>query len=155
MPNQSSQTTVDRPEVDEFTHQRRAALEKRYQELQTERSDLEEKANRYRERCALLERDIRRVVSSDSDMASRYKTYLNTQVRMVGAVLSALKRGTSMDRLIVAYHENERLRLQEEAARKKARQNRDAAKHVQDISVPRDDDFELLYGDSSEVTSGF
>lgn len=136
---------AERLRVAELSQQREAELGSHVQAIQAIRADVESKLRDLQGRCDQLLRVSRRTASEDGD--SRYRVYTAAHRRLVGAMTQALKRAEATDRLL----EQSRGAREDRARQERERQQRErvqaAVQDVFDLQLPKEDDFEALFGE--------
>lgn len=148
-PAQEQRIQAERLRTAEIRRQREQEVGGHVQAIKAIRGDLETKLRELQGHCERLHQTTRRALNEDGSDA-RYRLYHTAQLRMVGAMSQALKRAEAADRLLVASQAERQ--DQERREREKQTQERveSAVRDVFDLQLPKDDDFESLFGE--EVT---
>ncbi len=111
------------------------------------RSELESKLSEYQTQVTLLGRVVRR---TSSESSRHYRAYATAHDRLSRALLNSIHRTASMDSLLEnARAEQQDLARQQDREDQKARLLK-AKQQVFDLQLPREDDFESLYGTDEE-----
>lgn len=135
----------------DLRRQREQDIDFHVQALQKTREEIETKLRDYQKHCDNLQTAVRRSIQDESTI--RYKSYANVQTRMGGAMGQALKRASSMDRLLdLGKLEREEALRREQQGHQQSRV-RQMSREVFNLQLPREDDFEALYGNEAEVTN--
>lgn len=129
----------------QLRRQREAIIEGHIQGVAEARGELEDALKKYQEKVALAQREVRRHVTEDT---VHFRTYLTMQTRMSGAIHQAIKRASSMDRMISASKADREDREREDQALRLKEARRTAHRDVQRMILPPsdEDDLTLLYG---------
>lgn len=96
--------------------------------------------------CDRLQR-ASRLASVEDGEAARYRLYHTAQTRMIGALSHALKRAQGMDRLLESGREERQDRERRDREEKVKTEARAAVREVFNLQLPREDDFEQLFGE--------
>jgi len=126
--------------------QREDAIEGHMQGIFQARGDLDRALQIYQERVAVAQREICRHVEEETVY---YRTYLSVQGRMSGAIQQALKRASSMDRVLTAAKNTRNQQARDEEVQHQRELRRAAQQEVQRMLLPNsdEDDLSLLYGE--------
>jgi hypothetical protein len=88
------------------------------------------------------------------DMTSGYLAYSNAYMRICGALNQGLRRTASMGKVLDMAKANQEESKLREAREEEGRRMRAQNREIQKLSLPTNDDFDLVYGDGSgEVTN--
>lgn len=139
---------ADQLRAGEVRRQREQEIDLHVQAIKSVRADVEAKIRELREHCEGLQRSVRRL-QGDSGEEGKYRVYGTAHTRLAGALHQALNRAHAMDRLLEARQvgEQERERRDREAAAEE--RVKAAVQGVFDLQLPRENDFELLFGEEA------
>lgn len=143
---QDQQVQAERLRVEELRKRREREIETHVQAIKRARADVEVKLRELVTHCASLQQATRRWPAEDGSDAA-YRIYHTAHSRLAGAIVQAVKRAQATDRFLDARRADaEDLRRQERE--EELRDRVDAAmKEVFNLQLPKDDDFETLFGD--------
>jgi hypothetical protein len=136
---------VERLRFAEIRRQRERDIETHVAAIKTARSDLETKLRELQQHCDRLQRAAR--LSGGEEDSARYRIYQAAQARMVGAMGHALKRAQATDRLLEVSVADQRVREQQEREETVRTHVKAAVRDVFNLQLPREDDFEQLFGE--------
>lgn len=136
----------------ELRRQREHELDAHVQAIKTARADLESKIRELQGHLDGLQHVSRRLGATEDGDVGRYRVYATAHVRLAGAMGQALKRAQATDRLLEATREQREAREQQEREESMRERVDAAVQDVFDLQLPKEDDFELLFGEA--VTDG-
>lgn len=149
---QDQQIQLERRRTAEIRRQREQQIETHVQAIKATRGELETKLRELLGHCESLTRAARRLPAEEGSDGSdvHYRLYQTAHSRLAGAMGHALKRAQGTDRLLEASREAQ----QDQARQQREEEMRDrvqaAVREVASLQLPKDGDFELLFG--AEVT---
>jgi hypothetical protein len=114
-------------------------------QLQSARQELEKALSNVVTLAETLKRDARR--GGASEVSNLYLVFANGHLRMAGAVSQALRRTSSVDRLLVAARAEQEDRARRDREEENWRQERAANRRVQELMTADDDVFNDLFGE--------
>ena len=132
--------------VDEARRHREAEAEALVQAIAGIRADIDAKLRELAGQCDRLHQAARRLQSGDGAEA-RFRHFATAHQRLTGAMGQALKRAQATERLLGGRQLDQRdaeRREREEAARERVKE---AVQSVFDLQLPRENDFETLFGE--------
>jgi hypothetical protein len=148
--NQIERIQAERLRSADIRRQRERDIEAHVAAIKTARAELDAKLVELQGACDRLQRATRLAGGEGGDQA-RYRIYHASQTRMVGAMGHALKRAQATDRLLEVSAAELREREAQQRAETVRTQVKAAAREVFNLQLPKEDDFEQLFG---EVTDG-
>ena len=146
--HQDQQIQLERRRTAEIRRQRERQIETHVQAIKTTRGELETKLRELLAHCEGLTRAARRLPAEEGSEGSdvHYRLYHTAHSRLAAAMGHALKRAQATDRLLEASREEQ----QDQARQRREEEVRDrvqaAVQEVVSLQLPKDDDFELLFG---------
>jgi hypothetical protein len=137
---------AERLRADEIRRQQQQEIDIHVQAIKAARAEVEVKIRELQSHCDRLQHAARRLPPEDGGEA-RYRIYVTMHSRLVGAMGQALRRAQNGDRLL----EVGRADQEEKQRRERENEVRDrvdaAVQHVFDLQLPRENDFEALFGE--------
>lgn len=150
--NQNERVEVERLRFAETRRQRERDVEAHVEAIRTARSDLEAKLLELQGHCDRLQRATR-LASGDGGEEARYRLYHAAQTRLVGAMSHAIKRAQGTDRLLEASRAEQQERERREREDMTRAHVKAAVREVFNLQLPKDDDFEQLFGEVADDAS--
>jgi len=148
MPNYRSRdpgNEAERLRADESRRLQEREVEGHVQAIQGVRADIETKLRDLVGHCERLHQATRRLDAGDGP-AARYRVYGTAHSRLAAALGQGLRRAQATDRLLDARRESGRERERHEQERVAEERVQAAVRQVIDLQLPRENDFETLFG---------
>lgn len=141
---QRRQAEIQRTEEIRRLHEKELAVH--IQAIQGVRAEVETKIRELQGHCERLQQTARRGQTGDGSEA-RFRVYCTAHTRLAGAIGQALKRAQATDRLLEAGREEQQDRERREREAAVEERVKAAVRDVFDLQLPKDNDFELLFGE--------
>lgn len=139
---------ADQLRVGEIRRQREQEIELHVRAIKSVRADVEAKIRELTEHCEGLQRSVRRL-QGDNGEEGKYRVYGTAHTRLAGALHQAMNRANAMDRLLEARQEGDQERARREREAAAEERVKAAVRGVFDLQLPRENDFELLFGEEA------
>lgn len=144
--NQNERVRVERLRFAETRRQQQRDIDGHVAAIKSARADIEGKLRELQGHCDRLLRATRLAADEEGDTA-RFRLYHTAQMRMAGAMGHALKRAEATDRLLERHLDDQRERDRQDRERAVQTRVREVIRDVFDLKLPKDDDFEQLFGE--------
>lgn len=135
--------------AEEVRRQRERELNLHIQAIKTVRGEVEAKIRELQGHCDGLHQAARRLQSDEGTEATKYRVYGTAHTRLAGALHQALNRAQAMDRVLEARREDQQDRERREREVATQERIKAAVQRVFDLQLPRENDFELLFGEEA------